>query len=395
MIPFEWLLYSNSFMITFLIIVSILLTVLYSILLICYRHFWQSIPAFNSTTRSSQQNNTFVSIIIPARNEEATIGALLESIKNQTYPKDLFEVLVIDDFSTDKTLQVVLPFLSENIKLISLCDYIQEGRINSYKKKAIETGISLCKGELIITTDADCMVKKDWLKTIVSFYEIQKPAMIVMPVVINKVSTPIQLFQSLDFMCLQGITGGAVNKGFHGMCNGANLAYTKKIFYKVGGFSEVDAIASGDDMMLMHKIAIDHSDKIMYLLSKDVVVETLPVKSFTEFLHQRIRWASKADQYTDKSLFPVLLLVYLLNVSLFLLFIVAILDVTFFKFLFLLLGIKTTIELFFLFPVARFFGKRQLLWLFPLLQPFHIIYMLIAGWLGKFGSYRWKERNVK
>ena len=193
------------------------------------------------------------------------------------------------------------------------------------------------------------------------------------------------------------------------MCNGANLAYTKKAFNDVNGFKDIDAIASGDDMLLMHKIYKLNSNAVLFLKSKKVIVQTLPVHTIKEFFNQRIRWASKADKYDDKRIFAVLLVVYLFNVLLFVLPVVAIFNNTIFNFnfypvtfifslfelwLFLIIT-KTIVEIFFLFPVAKFFNKQKLLWLFPLLQPFHIVYTVIAGWLGKFGSYKWKGRNVK
>ena len=189
------------------------------------------------------------------------------------------------------------------------------------------------------------------------------------------------------------------------MCNGANLAYTKKAFEEVGGFAGIDNIASGDDMLLMHKIYKQWPQKVMFLKSKDAIVYTAPVNSIKEFFNQRIRWASKADKYADKRIFVVLVLVYLINVVLLFLPILTIfnpekLSIINYQFSIinlwlLLLLIKTTVELIFLYPVAKFFGKQSMLLMFPLMQPFHIIYTVIAGWLGKFGSYSWKERKVK
>ena len=127
--------------------------------------------------------------------------------------------------------------------------------------------------------------------------------------------------------------------------------------------------------------------------------------SISEFFNQRIRWASKADKYDDKRIFVVLLLVYIVNVLLLVLPVIALFDNAQYSMLniqcsimgvwLLLLFLKTIAELIFLYPVAKFFGKQSLLWLFPLMQPFHILYTVIAGWLGKFGSYKWKGRNVK
>ena len=177
------------------------------------------------------------------------------------------------------------------------------------------------------------------------------------------------------------------------MCNGANLAYTKNAFNKAGGFSGIDAIASGDDMLLMHKIFKLYPNGIAYLKSKEVIVRTEPAYTITQFFNQRIRWASKADKYDDKRIIAVLILVYFLNVWIFISGVAAFFFNVSFYFIGLLAA-KTVIELFFLYPVARFFNKQIILWWFPLAQSFHILYTITAGWLGKFGSYQWKERKV-
>lgn len=179
------------------------------------------------------------------------------------------------------------------------------------------------------------------------------------------------------------------------MCNGANLAYEKKAFLEVGGFTGIDNIASGDDMLLMHKIFERHPDRVNFLKSPDAIVKTRPAQSLNEFLNQRIRWASKADKYSDKKITAVLLLVYFFNAWILFLGILTIFYPSLLYWLTGLLAAKTIVELFFLYPVAGFFKKEKLLWWFPLAQPFHILYTIIAGWLGKFGSYKWKDRKVK
>ena len=192
------------------------------------------------------------------------------------------------------------------------------------KKKAVETAIGFAKGNLIVTTDADCIVQPEWLQTIATYYEEFSPAFIAAPVVYSNplpgdslFKKLLKIFQSLDFITLQGITGASVYKKFHGMCNGANLAYEKKTFNEAGGFEGIDNIASGDDILLMHKIQKLYPDRIRYLKSSEVVVQTQPCESLKDFMNQRIRWASKADKYTDPKITAVLLLVYVFNAWIF------------------------------------------------------------------------------
>lgn len=280
-----------------------LLFIGYFFLITYYKIGWASIQ---QKKHIENYQNTFVSIIVPARNEEDNISNLIHSIQNQTYPKSCFELIIIDDCSTDKTAEIVKKYSDSNIKLIALSDYLDEKNINAYKKKAIEIGIKASSGTLIITTDADCTMGENWLQEIVNCFETNQPKMMVMPVQINYKNRFIEIFQSLDFMCLQGITGASVQKKFHGMCNGANLAYTKSVFEEVDGFSGIDHIASGDDLLLMHKIAKNYANEIMYLKSAGVIVKTMPAKTVKTFFNQRIRWASKAEKYEDKRMFPVL-----------------------------------------------------------------------------------------
>ena len=196
-------------------------------------------------------------------------------------------------------------------------------------------------------------------------------------------------------MTLQGITGASVHKKIHSMCNGANLAYTRKAFDEAGGFKDIDHIASGDDMLLMHKMYRLYPGAVKFLKSKDVIVQTQPMHRVKDFINQRIRWASKADKYDDKRIFSVLLLVYLFNCWCFTMGIITLFQCSVGYWFIGLLSGKIIVELFFLYPVAKFFDKEKLLWWFPFAQPFHIIYTIIAGWLGKFGRYKWKGRNVK
>ena len=383
------------------ILASFTLAIIYIAMLIFSRLAWTSIPVF---TGSDAIPSTFISVIIPARNEEKSLPDLLNALLNQAYPSHLFEVLVIDDFSADGTAEVVRSFSKDNFRIISLAEYAGNN-LNSYKKKAIELGIAQSRGQLIITTDADCYMSENWLRTVAQFYESTKPELIVMPVAMDCSNRFLEIFQALDFMSLQGITGAAVYRNSLSMCNGANLAYTKKAFDAVNGFEGIDAIASGDDMLLMNKIRNFFPGKISYLKSPEVIVHTQPMYTWNEFLNQRIRWASKADKYDDKKMFPVLLVVYLFNLFFLIIPIISIFDhryyevagvtLSLFHYWLILLALKIIAELYFLLPVAGFFRKASLLWLFPLAQPFHILYIIVAGWLGKFSTYQWKGRQVK
>lgn len=369
-----------------ILIVTIVLFACYSSLIIYYWQSWKSIPGFVS---SQNILDIKISVLVPARNEEENIGKLLTVLQQQTYPQKMFEVIVIDDHSTDRTAEVVKRFSA--VKLLQL----KEENINSYKKKAIETGIAAANGDLIVTTDADCVPGKEWLQTLASFKEEKKAAFIVAPVVFENNSSLLQMFQTIDFLALQGITGAAVYKRSMAMCNGANLAYEKKAFYEVNGFSGIDQIASGDDMLLMYKIWKKYPDKIFYLKSKEAIVSTQPMKTWRDFFNQRMRWASKAKHYKGKRIFLVLLLVYLFNLSFLVLLTAGFWNYNYWLYLSGLWIAKTMIEIPFVYAAASFFNKRSLLKYFFFFQPIHIAYTIVSGLLGQLGKYEWKGRKVK
>lgn len=377
--------------------IILFLFVPYAGLILFYTRSWKQIPVQSpGSPDASPGKPTTFTIVIPARNEAENILPLLQSIKEQTYPAHLFEVIVVDDHSGDETASLTEQFATENrdILFINLIRLTGE-ETNSYKKKAIETGIAAAKHGWIVCTDADCIVPPGWLQSFAQTITKTVPVFIAAPVAFNEENTLVNLFQDLDFLTLQGITGASVYRNMHSMCNGANLAYRKDVFHEVNGFEGIDSIASGDDMLLMHKIWKRYPQGTVYLKSKQAIVKTDAAPNWSAFFNQRIRWASKATSYDDKRIFAVLLLVYLLNVSFLVLLIAGFANSCFFFALLALWVLKTLVEYPFIKSVAQFFGKQSRLKYFFLFQPLHIGYTIIAGFLGSFGRYEWKGRRVK
>ncbi|QHS61948.1 glycosyltransferase [Chitinophaga agri] len=378
------------------IILSILslLGIIYGYLMFRYGQGWKKLQSFQPAHAIS--GRTKVTVIIPARDEEDNLPPLLQALKAQSYPAELFEVIVIDDFSADATADIVRSFPATNIHLLQLSQHLSaEQRLNSYKKKAIEMAVERATGDIIMTTDADCVMGPEWITRMVQFYETYQPKFIAAPVSFYREDNFFKILQSLDFMTMQGITGALAALKSGTMCNGANLAYERKVFYEVGGFRGIDNIASGDDMLLMFKVYRAYPNGVLYMKNDEAIVRTLPVDTFRSFMHQRIRWSSKADKYDDKRLIWVLALVYCWNVGMLLAGIAALFLPGWRLLVLGLLTYKIVVEFYFLIPVARFFGKTTLLSRFIPGQLFHIPYIVVAGWLGKFGSYQWKGRKVK
>jgi len=381
-------------MLIFLYLTSGIL-LLYGVLIAYYLYQWNHIPQLNKAVSTLRQANIKVTVIIPARNEESTIDRCLTSLTQQTYPIELLEIIVVNDHSSDSTEEIVRNFPSLNLKLINLSEHTEGKTLNSYKKKAIEVAVAVAQGELIVTTDADCTSSPDWISCLAEYYYLTDAVLLAAPVKINNTNKLLSIFQSIDFLTLQGITGASVSAKFHSMCNGANLAYNKEVFYEVGGFKDIDNIASGDDMMLMHKIVTKYPDRFFFVKDTAAIVSTEAALSWKAFLNQRIRWASKADKYDDKRIFAVLLMVYLLNLFILLFFFAALWNVSYLLVSIALISFKTILEIRFVRKVSKFFNQQHLIIYFPFLQPLHIVYTVAAGWLGKFGSYEWKSRKVK
>lgn len=361
---------------------------LYGCLIFFYFYHWRRLPLHVPQKAAS---DVYLSVVIAARNEEATLPVLLQRLMEQSYPGHLFEIIIVDDFSIDGTRDAVIPFLNGRVRLIQPNT---EAALSS-KKKAIEAGVTAAKGNLIVITDADCLPPPRWLESMATFYREKDPVFIAAPVKFLHNGSLLQLFQATDFMVLQGITAASTGANFHTMCNGANLAYTGGAFQAVNGFKGIDSVASGDDMLLMYKIWKQYPTKVAYLKSEEAVVCTEPMKTWKDFFNQRKRWASKTMHYDDYRITAVLGLVYLVNLWFLVLLVAAFLYPSYWKLVLVYLSLKTLIEFPFVAAVASFYNERRLLPYFPFFQPLHILYTVSVGFLSQLGNYEWKGRQTK
>ncbi|MBK8344863.1 MAG: glycosyltransferase [Bacteroidetes bacterium] len=336
---------------------------------------------------------TRVTIVVPVRNEEKNILNLLGNLRDQQYNKDLFEVIVVDDHSTDNTLKLINGFSMSNLRVIALKDdpaLADASRTN--KKIGIEKAVHAANGTLIMTTDADCHPGSNWIKTTVAYYEAHNPVMIAGMVSYFHDTSFLGKFQTLDFLSLVGIAAASIQNGFYNLCNGANLAYTKAAFLEVDGFRQIDHIPSGDDMMLMHKMAKKFGDKIAYLKNKDCIVYTSTEKDFVTFWNQRVRWTSKSTHYEDKRITGILAFVYLVNLLIVLNLAIGIFYPPMLKLAMWMFLAKLCIDTLFTYAVTKFFRRENLLWLFLPMQAVVLYNFDSPG--GVFGKYNWKGRRI-
>jgi cellulose synthase/poly-beta-1,6-N-acetylglucosamine synthase-like glycosyltransferase len=374
---------------------TVCLTFCYISCIVLYAKCWKKLPFFVYTEGSPP--TTFISVLIPARNESDNILPCLDAILNGSYPKNLFEIIVIDDHSDDATPQLVRTYPSANVRLIELKNYVKLADNQPFKKRAIEAAIGESRGKLIVTTDGDCIAPPEWLSLIAAFYEQSGKRFIAAPVNFYEEETAFERFQSLDYIGMMGVTGAGVAGQFTNMCNGANLAYEKALFHEVGGFKGIDHVASGDDMLLMQKIARFHPDALGFLKNPAATVLTKAKPTIADFMSQRLRWASKSSSYTE--IFTVLQLVMVfcfccnILLSLCLSIFCGIPALLLFLFQFIL---KSIADYFFLRTMARFFKREDLLQPFLRPQILHILYIIVVGSLANFKkTYQWKGRTVK
>lgn len=354
---------------------------------------WYKMPVFEV---SSIQKVPFISIVIPIRNEAENILFLLQDIDNQSIDKNTFEVIVANDNSTDASETIVSNFKpSYALRVVNLTNEPH----SSPKKRAIRQALQVAQGELIVTTDGDCRVGKNWLSTIAQF-QVQTQAKLISGGV---VITPKQegwpegrkvlerffgIFQTIEFSSLIGTGGVCMAQKRPNMCNGANLAYLKTAFEVVGGFSGNDHLASGDDEFLMHKIFQKFPNDVHFLKNHEAVVHTQSHSSGQSFYQQRRRWASKWRHYESWQTSALAIFVFLVN-----LFLIASLLSAWYSWFFIVL--KCSAEFVFLAMLIHFFKKSRLILFIPLVQIVYPFYVVLFGLLAQGKGYQWKGRRLQ
>ena len=359
----------------------------YVLLLISYRIGWiKTTTRLYTPSPSGPRPSTLVSIILPVRNEEKNILAILNCLDKQTYPKDKFEIIVVDDFSEDKTHERLQQANMGNLRLVRL-------PAGAGKKKALAEGISKARGTLIVTTDADCEMGENWLLSIVTCYEEKKSKMIVAPVLLKGENKLQQIMQGQEMTVLTACACASIYYRAPILCSGANLAYEKEVFLSVNGFEGVDQTATGDDVFLMMKVHKKFPQGIDYLKSNEAVVFTHPERSSAGALRQRKRWASKGLSYGFGHITAIAALIFFTN---FLILISGILSVINLKFVIILiagLSAKGVVDYMLLYSASSFFGKRTYTPTFILATLIYPVYVTLMGLISPFTNYSWKGRK--
>ncbi|WP_370469363.1 glycosyltransferase family 2 protein [Nibrella viscosa] len=366
------------------------ITLLYALFTLTLWVTWLRMPAFHPPAQAS--GHAFITCIIPVRNEAQNLPHLLHDLNQQTYGR--FEVIVADDASTDTTLALTQAFAREasfSLRWLSLSDV----RTASPKKRAIHQSIELAQGELIVTTDGDCRVGPRWLETIAAFYAATQARLISGPVTFTPEHSVFDYLQTVEGASLIGSGACTLALGVPTMCNGANLCYEKRVFQEVGGFAGVDHVASGDDELLMHKIAGKYPQGLRFLKSPEAIVQTGPHTSWRAFYNQRKRWASKWRAYQRYLPTVLAVFIFLSNASVVVSLISWLANWIDFKGFISVVLLKALPEFLFLRQVLVFLQKKAAVSRIPLTQWLYPFYVMFFGLAAQRKGFEWKDRKLK
>ncbi len=362
-----------------------------------------------ASRKNESEDVPFVSVLIPARDEEAVITRCLDAVLANDYPEDRFEVIVIDDLSEDATPMLVRQMMGRvnrilvpagfeeeadeeppRLRLVSMPENLD--RAQAHKKRAIEKGIAHARGEIILTTDADCEVPSGWIRTMATTFD-DETALVSGPV-LYPTGTSSANVMALEFLGLVAVGAGAIGIDRPNLCNGANVAYRKAVFDALGGFSGIDHLTSGDDELLMQKIAYTTPWQVRFCADPEAAVLTDAPDGAAAFFEQRRRWASKGAHYEHPAVLAVVGTVYVFYLAL----LGGLLALPFVPSLGLPLlagvALKVLPEAALLGPACRHVERGWLMAYFLPAQLLHVPYIVFMGAAGTFGGYTWKGRRI-
>lgn len=327
-----------------------------------------------------------ISIVVPIRNEEENINNLLTSFSNLDYPMELFEIILINDGSTDSGWCIAQEW-ADKLKNLVLLELSPN---DTGKKKALALGVSQSLHNIVVFTDADCTHPVNWLSEISDNYKQNRWSMLIAPVMISPANSFFQKIQALEYASIIASSLGSCALGIPTIASSANIAFVKKPIgfnYQMLRPKKI----SGDDVFLLHSIKRLKGSKITYLHTPDSLVKTKPVNTFRSFLMQRARWASKAPSYRDGATVTIALIVLLLNAllvcaSVCMLFIPGLWIVLLISYL-----VKIAVDLPILWSFLKKYDQRYLLKAYVPLQIIYPVYIVISFILALIMPINWKK----
>lgn len=332
-----------------------------------------------------------VSVVIAARNEGRTIADCLHSVLNQDYPSNKVEVVLVDDASTDETARIAssIAQADKRLKVLTMPPGNADG--HSRKPQVLAMGIRLSSGEIILTTDGDCVVPPTWIRSMVKSFD-EHTVFVAGPVRELPSSELISRLSQLEFLGLVGISAGLIANKTPIICNGANVAFRRTAFEAARGYGE-----SGfcDDEVLMQRISARRLGTIGYSAEEESVVSTGAPATFRAFWNQRIRWASKRGHYEDRWIFLKLMGLYLFFVTLLAFGFISLFFVSMLPLAAGLFAIKIAVDYQLLSATAKRFGQAIRLDEFVIAEVFHVPYIVTAAFAGQFSEIEWKGKQIR
>jgi poly-beta-1,6-N-acetyl-D-glucosamine synthase len=367
------------------------LLIIYAIATLGLAFFWLKIPIFDQK-KAIESPTVALTVVVVVRNEAHNIDSLLRDLRNQTYQR--FEVIVVDDHSTDGTATKIAQFIAQ-YRLVAwrLLALQLDDLVLAHKKAAITLAVSQAKGTFIITTDGDCNVSPQWLETIAAYINSQNQRVrFISAPVLMRGETWFAKMQTIEFSSLILAGAAAIEAQKPNMCSAANMIFCKETFVTIDGYKGFEHIASGDDEFLLHKIAKKYPDSIRYLKAYNAVVRTHACHSVWAFFNQRIRWGSKWQHYDNIPAQITAIVVFGFQfVSVLVLFLGITNQISWLSVGLILLP-KIISEWIFLSLGLLFFKQVRLIPLIPLVQVFHSPYIVVVGVVAFFKKTKWKGR---
>ena len=331
----------------------------------------------------------FVSVIVAAHNESQNIVACLDALLNQCYPEEKMEIIIINDRSEDDTGLILEEYENNNnllhVVTVSECE---EGM--SPKKNAISQGINISKGDIIITTDADCRVSKLWLKTMLSYFT-PETGVVAGLVILHPTKWLFSRFMCIDAIMNNLIIVGTLGWGHAAACKGGNFAYRKKIYKELNGFDGLEKILSGDDDLFLQKISSQTHWKVQCCSDFNAIVSTHAPVGYKHFTNQRKRHISAAKHFR----LPVKIsysIYFLSKLILMVIFLYSIYKFGFAMFLIKLIALTYLLTCIILLRMLKLSKQAYLLILYPIWEIYYLINHIILGPLGLFGNITWGKR---
>ncbi len=374
-----------------MILLTLIPLLLYILMLFYFSIGYRRLSIFQGCKNSQESQ---FSILIPFRNESEHLPALLQSLAHLNYPKNNFEIWLIDDDSSDDSVARIRTFISENTGLhIHLIN--NKRKTGSAKKDAILSAIELSNFDWIITTDADCLLPENWLHLFDQAIKKHKPVMLAAPVMYSKIEqTLLDQTQFFEFLSLQIITMGAFGLGKPFMCNGANLCYKKSVFSSLNGFEGNENFAGGDDLFLLEKMTEHFPDRVHFIKDDDCLVQTPTENSWSSFFSQRIRWAAKSGGYRQIIAKLTGLIVFSCNLTLVILVLISVLDPEIWRLALLGFFLKLTSDMALLMNGKTLFKKPISPFYFFVTSLIYPFLNVSIGCRSLFG-FTWKERHYQ